>query len=138
MTDAEPDNPSLDWLVNNFVDFVPGVANAIVASSDGHLLAVCSGFPRERAVQLGSIASGLFSLTLAAADFVEGGSVTQTVVEMVQGSLLLMAVGEGSCLAVLATSTCDIGLVGYEMTVLVARTREALTPARRADARESV
>lgn len=135
MTDADPDNPSLDWLINSFVDFVPGVANAILASSDGHLLAVCSGFPRERAVQ---IASGLFSLTLAAADFVDGGSVTQTVVEMVQGSLLLMAVGEGSCLAVLATSTCDIGLAGYEMTVLVARAREALTPARRADTRESV
>jgi predicted regulator of Ras-like GTPase activity (Roadblock/LC7/MglB family) len=138
VTQADTESPSLDWLINNFVDFVPGVANAIVASSDGHLLAVCNGFPRERAVQLGSIASGLFSLTLAAAEFADGGGVTQTVVEMAQGSLLLMAVGEGSCLAVLATNTCDIGLVGYEMTVLVARTREALTPARRADARESV
>ncbi|ABD12183.1 dynein regulation protein LC7 [Frankia sp. CcI156] len=131
MTRADPEHPSLDWLVNNFVDFVPGVANAIVASSDGHLLAVCTGLPRERAERLGSLASGLFSLTLAAADFVDGGHVTQTIVEMAQGSLLLMAVGEGSYLAVLATNTCDIGLVGYEMTVLVARTREALTPARR-------
>jgi predicted regulator of Ras-like GTPase activity (Roadblock/LC7/MglB family) len=135
VTHADPANPSLDWLINNFVDVVPGVANAILASSDGHLLAVCGGYPRERAVQLGSIASGLFSLTSAAADLVNGGTVAQTVVELAQGSLLLMAVGEGSCLAVLATNTCDIGLVGYEMSVLVARTREALTPARRAETR---
>ncbi|CAI7977019.1 roadblock/LC7 domain-containing protein [Frankia sp. Mgl5] len=131
MTETIPDSPSLDWLINNFVDQVPGVANAIVASSDGHLLAVCDGFPREQAGQLGTIASGLFSLTLAAAEFVDGGSVTQTIVEMAQGSMLLMAVGDGSCLAVLASNTCDIGLVGYEMTVLVKRTRDALTPARR-------
>lgn len=135
MTHPDTTYPSLDWLINNFVDFVPGVANAILASSDGHLLAVCSGFPHDRAVQLGTIASGLFSLTKAAAEFAEGGRVRQTVVDMPQGSLLLMAVGEGSCLAVLATNTSDIGLVGYEMTVLVTRTREALTPARRVETR---
>lgn len=133
MTDVTPSSPSLDWLVNNFVDYVPGVANAVVVSSDGHLLAVCSGLPLELAERLGTIASGLFSLTLAAAELVEAGSVTQTVVEMNQGSMLLMAVGDGSCLVVLATNTCDIGLVGYEMTVLVARSRDALTPAVRGE-----
>lgn len=133
MADVIPASPSLDWLVNNFVDDVPGVANAIVVSSDGHLLAACSGLPHELAERLGTIASGLFSLTLAAADLVEAGSVTQTVVEMNQGSMLLMAVGDGSCLVVLATNTCDIGLVGYEMTVLVARSRDALTPAVRGE-----
>jgi hypothetical protein len=138
VSETIPDSPSLDWLVNNFVDFVPGVASAIVVSSDGHLLAVCNGFPRERAERLGSLASGLFSLTLAAAEFLVAGSVTQTIVEMNQGSMLLMAVGDGSCLAVLASNTCDIGLVGYEMTVLVSRSRAALTPAKRTESRESV
>jgi len=138
VTETIPESPSLDWLVNNFVEQVPGVANAIVASSDGHLLAVCDGFPREQAAQLGSIASGLYSLTSAASEFVEGGSVTQTIVEMAQGSMLLMAVGDGSCLAVLAAGDCDIGLVGYEMTVLVKRTRDALTPARRGESHETM
>nr|WP_284328002.1 hypothetical protein [Demequina litorisediminis] len=39
-----------------------------------------------------------------------------------------MSVSNGSVLAVAADSTCDVGLVGYEMTLLVSRTENALTP----------
>jgi predicted regulator of Ras-like GTPase activity (Roadblock/LC7/MglB family) len=47
------------------------------------------------------------------------------------GFLLLMAISDGSWLAVLASPTSDIGLVGYEMTMLAARVGHALTPAPR-------
>jgi hypothetical protein len=65
----------------------------------------------------------------------EGGLVTQTVVEMQQGLLLVMAIGDGSSLAVLA-SDCDIGLVAYEMALLVEKVTRTLAPdtARRAPA----
>ena len=53
----------------------------------------------------------------------------QTVVEMQGGFLLLMAISDGSWLAVLASPTSDIGLVGYEMTMLVDRVGEHLSPA---------
>jgi hypothetical protein len=47
------------------------------------------------------------------------------------GFLLLMAISDGSWLAVLASPTSDIGLVGYEMTLLVERVGEHLSPALR-------
>lgn len=47
--------------------------------------------------------------------------VLQTVIEMEQGFLLLMSVGNGSHLAVLTSATADIGQVGYEMALLVQR-----------------
>ncbi|WP_030267517.1 roadblock/LC7 domain-containing protein, partial [Streptacidiphilus jeojiense] len=44
-----------------------------------------------------------------------------TVVEMERGFLFIMAVSDGSSLAVLASPDSDIGLVGYEMALLVDR-----------------
>jgi predicted regulator of Ras-like GTPase activity (Roadblock/LC7/MglB family) len=54
--------------------------------------------------------------------------VTQTVVEMERGLLLVMAVSDGSSLAVLASADCDMGLVAYEMALLVERVGRSLTP----------
>ena len=56
-----------------------------------------------------------------------GGSVNQTVVEMDRGYLFLMSISDGSCLAVLAAPNCDIGLVAYEMTLLVERVGQQMT-----------
>ena len=44
------------------------------------------------------------------------------------GIVLLMSISDGSCLAVLASPTCDIGLIGYEMTLLVDRVGHLLPP----------
>jgi predicted regulator of Ras-like GTPase activity (Roadblock/LC7/MglB family) len=59
--------------------------------------------------------------------------VTQTVVEMEHGFLFIMAVSDGASMAVLAAPSCDIGLVGYEMALLVTRAKDVLTPALRAE-----
>ncbi|MDS1269584.1 roadblock/LC7 domain-containing protein [Lipingzhangella sp. LS1_29] len=125
---SQPVN-ELNWLITDFANRVPDVAHAIVVSSDGLPLAASSGFPADRADQLAAIASGLSSLTQGASRVFEGGAVTQTVVEMEQGLLLLMSVSDGSVLAVLAAAECDLGLVAYEMTLLVDRAGRALTPA---------
>ena len=123
----------LNWLVTNFADRVPKVAHAVVVSSDGLPMAYSSGFPPERADQLSAIASGLMSLTQGAAKIFDAGGVNQTVVEMDKGFLFIMSVSDGSCLAVLSTLNCDIGLIGYEMALLVARAGDVLTPALRAE-----
>lgn len=120
------------WLVSNFVERVPGVAHAVVVSADGLLLTSSQGLPRDRADQLAAVASGLVSLTQGAARCFEAGHVVQTVVEMERGFLLLMSISDGSCLAVLAAPNCDIGLIGYEMTLLVDRVGQLLTPELRA------
>jgi len=127
---VSPTSPTqdLNWLITNFVERVPAVAHAIVVSADGLPLAFSEGFPPDRADQLAAVASGLASLTQGAARVFEAGSVLQTVVEMEGGLLLVMAISNGSSLAVLAAADCDMGLVAYEMTLLVERVGRALTP----------
>ena len=123
---------NLNWLITNFVDRVPGVAHTVVVSSDGLLLAVSNGFPRDRADQLAAVASGLASLSTGASQLFDGGYVLQSVVEMENGYLLLMRVGDGSNLATLATRNCDIGQIGYEMAILVERVGAMVQSSRRA------
>src|ERR1700730_2139598 len=118
----------LNWLITNFVERVASVAHAIVVSADGLSLAYSNGFPADRVDQLAAVTSGLTSLTQGASRVFEGGPVTQTVVEMQRGLLLVMAISDGSSLAVLASADCDMGLVAYEMALLVERVGRALTP----------
>jgi uncharacterized protein len=121
------------WLLTNFVKNVPGVSHAVAVSSDGLLLTSSEGLPRDRADQLAAVASGLLSLTRGAARVFGAGEVVQTVVEMELGCMLLMAIADGSCLAVLASPRCDMGLVAYEMTLLVDRAGELVTPQLRSE-----
>jgi len=53
------------------------------------------------------------------------------VVEMQNGYLLLMRVGDGSHLATLAAASCDIGQIGYEMAILVERVGGVVQSSRR-------
>jgi predicted regulator of Ras-like GTPase activity (Roadblock/LC7/MglB family) len=133
MTQLSREAQNLNWLVSNFAKSVPGAAHAIVLSADGLLMAVSERLDRARADQLAAVASGLASLTQGAARHFGGGRVNQTIVEMERGFLFVTAVSDGSCLAVLAAPSCDIGLIGYEMALLVARTGEVLTPELRAE-----
>ncbi|WP_102144604.1 roadblock/LC7 domain-containing protein [Mycobacterium hubeiense] len=124
---GRPANPApetsrqLDWFVSNFVRDVPGVSHAILVSADGLLMASNSQLPADRADQLAAVTSGLASLSSGAARLFEAGDVRQSIVEMDEGYLLLMGVGNGSYLAALASISCDVGQVGYEMAVLVDR-----------------
>ena len=47
--------------------------------------------------------------------------------------LFVTGVSDGSCLAIVADAECDVGLVGYEMAVLVEKTGQFLTPQLRAE-----
>ena len=128
MTSLARPAQDLNWLITNFVERVPKVAHAIVVSSDGLPMAYSQGFPPDRADQLAAVTSGLTSLTQGGSRVFEGGAVTQTVVDMQRGLLIVMAISDGSSLAVLAAADCDMGLVAYEMSLLVERVGSALTP----------
>jgi len=125
------------WLVTEFTERVPGVAHAVVVSSDGLLLAASARLPVDRADQLAALASGLISLTQGAARCFDAGLVRETVVEMERGVMLVMSVSDGSSLATLADPRSDIGQVAYEMTLLVDRVGRMLTPEIRARLRGS-
>ncbi|HEU5469413.1 MAG TPA: roadblock/LC7 domain-containing protein [Actinophytocola sp.] len=126
MTSPQPNQ--FGWLVNDFVQRVPGVAHAVVVAADGLVLTSSAGLPPDRADQLAAIASGCVSLARGAAQCFEAGEVRETIVEMERGIMLLMAISDGSCLAVLAAPVCDIGQVAYEMTLLVDRVGQILAP----------
>ena len=132
MTIAPTRPERFGWLVDDFVNRVPGVAHALVVSAEGMPLTASAHLPRDRADQLAAVASGLVSLAQGAARCFDAGQVVQTVVELERGIMLLMSISDGSSLAVLAAPSCDIGLVGYEMTLLVDRVGEPLTPQARA------
>jgi predicted regulator of Ras-like GTPase activity (Roadblock/LC7/MglB family) len=57
--------------------------------------------------------------------------VRQTVVEMRSAYRLVTVAGQGACLAVLCTEHADIGLVAYEMAMLVTRVGPHLSSASR-------
>jgi uncharacterized protein len=122
----------LNWLITGFTSRVADVAHAIVVSADGVPLAVSQYLPQAYAGQFAAITSGLVSLMQGAARIFEAGLPTQALVEMENGLLFVMAISDGSCLAVLAASQCDANVVSYEMTLLVEAVGDILTPAARA------
>ncbi|HZY27498.1 MAG: roadblock/LC7 domain-containing protein [Jiangellaceae bacterium] len=129
MTSAS--NEELSWLLERFVDRTPGAAHVVVVSADGLHLAGSQGMPRERGEQLAAVVSGLASLTIGASMILGAGQVQQTLVEMANGYLLVMAIRDGAHLAVLSAAGSDLGQVGYEMALLVERVGAALSPAAR-------
>nr|WP_199732020.1 roadblock/LC7 domain-containing protein [Cellulomonas triticagri] len=124
-----PDAQNFGWVVESFTQNVPGVRHTMTVSTDGLLVAMSAGLDRSEADQFAALVSGLSALTNGAARQLDGGGVRQVLVEMDQIFLVVMAISDGSVLAVVADEGCDIGLVGYEMTMLAARARDVLTPA---------
>jgi len=122
----------LNWLVTDFTARVADVAHAAVVSADGVPLALSEHIPAGFGSQLAAITSGLTSLMQGAARLFEAGLPTQALVEMEGGLMFVMAISDGSSLAVLAAPECDTDLVAYEMTLLVEAVGDVLTPAARA------
>jgi predicted regulator of Ras-like GTPase activity (Roadblock/LC7/MglB family) len=119
---------NFNWLLDNFVRSVPGVRHTLVVSADGLLMAMSDELDRTSGDQLAAIVSGMSSLTRGAARQLGAGDVRQAIVEMDTLFLFLMSVSDGSVLAVAADASCDVGLIGYEMALLVSRTETTLTP----------
>src|SRR3954466_1983276 len=124
----------MDWLLIDFTRDTPAVMRAIVVSADGLRLATSPGTDTALADRLSAAASGLVSLARGTAHLLEAGPVTQTILEMAGGYLFVTSVSQGATLAVFTHRQCDIGMVGYEMTLLASRVGHALTPAPRATA----
>ncbi len=124
---------NVNWLVNTFVDHVPGVSEAVVVSSDGLPIAASSGLDRDSVDRFSAVASGLIGLSSGAAGRFGGGAVTEVIVEMEHAFIFVTGISDGSLLAVVANASADVGLVAYEMAVLVEKTGTALTPELRAE-----
>jgi uncharacterized protein len=128
VTTLSTEAANFGWLLDNFVRTVPGTRHTLVVSADGLLMAMSEQLDRTNGDQLAAIVAGMSSLTRGAARQLRAGDVRQSIVEMDNLFLFLMSVSNGSVLAVVADATCDVGLIGYEMAMLVSRTEATLTP----------
>ena len=119
---------NVGWLLDNFVERTPGVQDAVVVSSDGMAMAMNRELNRDAGDRFAAVASGLIGLAYGAAGRFGGGVVNQVIVEMENAFLFVTGVSDGSSLAVVADADADVGLVGYEMAVIVDRCGRVLTP----------
>ena len=124
----------LDWLLDDLVGRVAQVTKAVVLSRDGLAVGSSENMTREDTEYLCAAAAALQSLAKGTSQHFGGGAVRQTVVEMDTAFLFVMAAGEGSCLAVLAEQGADVGMVAYEMALLVTRVGQHLAVSRRSPA----
>ena len=118
----------VNWLLDSFVRQTNGVDQAVAVSSDGLLMAVSAELQRAEADKLAAMISGMTSLAFSASRLLGKGPLRQVITEFDDGYLLVSSISGGSCLGVITPPDCDLGLVGYEATMLVQRIGALLTP----------
>jgi predicted regulator of Ras-like GTPase activity (Roadblock/LC7/MglB family) len=111
----------LSWLLDNLVNKVEHIQQALILSRDGLVVAASAGLTREDSEHLSALAAGVQSLARGAGQHFQGGEVRQTIVEMEFAFLFVSAAGKGTCLAVLTAAEPNVGVVAYEMAMLVRR-----------------
>ena len=131
MTQTTNQRAHLTWLLDDLVERVPTAQQAVVLSADGLLMGASAGLAREDAEHLSAMAAGFQSLAKGASRHVRAGPVRQTVVEMEDAFLFVTAAGQGACLTVLASADADLGLIAYEMAMLVTRVGQNMSAPQR-------
>ena len=127
---------TLNWLMANFARGTDGVRDAVAVSSDGLLIATSDGLDRSAADHLAAIVASITSLARSASQRHALDDIKLIMIEMRRGFLLVSAIADGSCLGVLADAASDVGLIGYEIAVLVERAGAILTPSLIAESRQ--
>ncbi len=111
----------LSWLLDNLVGQVEHVQQALILSRDGLVVAASRGLTSEDSQHLSALAAGLQSLARGTGRHFQTGEVRQTIIEMESAFLFVIAAGQGTCLAVLTSADPNVGLVAYEMAMLIRR-----------------
>ncbi|MBH0776680.1 roadblock/LC7 domain-containing protein [Nocardia bovistercoris] len=124
---ANPVRDTLDWLVDSLIERTPRSEHAVILSADGLPLARSRSLLREDAEHLSAMASAVHSLARGVGHRFGKGITRQIVIELDDGYLVVTEAGQGTCLALLATIDADLGLIAYEMNVMVGQVRDQLT-----------
>jgi predicted regulator of Ras-like GTPase activity (Roadblock/LC7/MglB family) len=133
MTPRGTDSNELSWLLDDLVSRVEGTHHTILLSTDGLLMASSSRLDRPAAEHLAAITSGVQSLAVGVGKQFSAGDIRQTIIEMDEAFLVIANAGEGACLALLASASCDLGMVAYEMQSVVQRVGQYLAAPPRPD-----
>ncbi|MUN42460.1 roadblock/LC7 domain-containing protein [Actinomadura sp. NEAU-AAG5] len=124
----------LGWLLDDLVHRLPHARSAVVLSADGLLMASSKGMTQDDGEHLAAVSAGIQSLAKGAGTRFGGGPVRQTIIEMQSAFMLVSVAGKGACLAVLASEEADVGLVAYEMAMLVTAMGQHLSSPARTEA----
>lgn len=120
MSVMDQSKPSdLNWLLDDLTNRVSGARYAVVLSTDGLLVGRSRSLSREDGEHLSAIASAFQSLARGVGRQFNGGEVQQTVVELTESFLVVTAAANQACLALLADADADIGMVAYEMNMMI-------------------
>ena len=117
----------LGWLLDDLVEKVEPIDQALILSRDGLVVAASRGLSREDSEYLSALAAGVQSLARGTGEHFRGGNVRQTIIEMEKAFLFVVAAGRGTCLTVLTNADPNVGVVAYEMAMLVRRMGKHLT-----------
>jgi uncharacterized protein len=116
------------WLVQQFVDEVPGVGHAVVVSADGLQLVASRDVGRD----LGDSLSALTATLLATADqtgqLLGMGTSEYLTIRLPRGHLLFMRINQAAGMIVGAVPGSDLRVVAYQMTQFADQVGHLLTP----------
>ncbi|MEU5876801.1 roadblock/LC7 domain-containing protein [Spirillospora sp. NPDC047279] len=127
MTQKTGSSADLSWLLDDLINRLPHARHAVVLSADGLLMASSRDMPQDDGEHLAAVAAGIQSLAKGAGTRFGGGPVRQTIIEMQSAFMLVTVAGKGACLAVLSDDESDVGLIAYEMAMLVTSMGHHLT-----------
>jgi hypothetical protein len=116
------------WLLAKFADETAGVVDVIAVSSDGLLMSAAGQADRASSDRLSAIVSGMVSLAAGAGSSYGLGPLNKVIVDADGGYLVVMAMGAGALLGVVAGRTASLGTVAYEMAVFINRINGILDP----------
>jgi predicted regulator of Ras-like GTPase activity (Roadblock/LC7/MglB family) len=115
----ESNSGDLNWLLDDLLTRAAGAQHAVVLSTDGLCVGRSANLTRDDSEHLAAMASAFQSLARGVGRHFSGGRVRQTVVELDHAFLVVTAAGNGACLALVAAEDADIGMIAYEMNLMV-------------------
>ncbi|HEY6795796.1 MAG TPA: roadblock/LC7 domain-containing protein [Kineosporiaceae bacterium] len=116
------------WLLARFAHDTTGVVDVIAVSSDGLLMAAAGDADRASSDRLSAIVSGIVSLAGGAGANHGLGPLNKVIVDGEGGYLIVMAMGAGALLGVVAARSASLGTVAYEASLFINRTNGLLNP----------
>ena len=131
MTRTTATRQDLDWLLDGLVNSVAETRSAVLLSDDGLVVSHSRSLDRSDAERLAAICTGQQSLARGVGQLFDGGPVHQVIVELADLWLFIVAAGQGTHLAVVASQEVDAEVTSLAMHNLVQQVGEQLgTPAR--------
>jgi predicted regulator of Ras-like GTPase activity (Roadblock/LC7/MglB family) len=129
----------LQQMIGDFAAQRTEVVAAVLASSDGLLITASEDVDRNHADELAAIACGLVSIVSGSTARMFGDDkVELATARLSHRVLLIRPVGDGSVIAVIATSDVDVDATGAAMAALTGKIETVLTEEVRQELQSSI